>query len=157
MHYWHFSFTYLGTPLSFTKPKMEFFMYIIERIQKRLNVCSQFLTYDGRLLMVNAIFSSLHTLIMRCLLLYKGIIEQIDKYRRHFVWSKDLEKKNPPLVAWDLICRPKDRGGLGILNLSIQNNCLLLKMVHKFINHIDIPWVNLVWEGTIRMVLFQII
>lgn len=29
-----FPFTYLGTPLSFTKPRMEIFMYLIERIQK---------------------------------------------------------------------------------------------------------------------------
>ena len=81
-----FPFTYLGTPLSFTKPKMEHFMYLIERIQKRLSTCSQYLSYDGRLLMVNAVFSSLPTFLMSCLLLYKGIIEQIDKYRRHLFW-----------------------------------------------------------------------
>ena len=46
----------------------------------------------------------------------------------------------------ELVYRPKDRGGLGILNLSLQNARLLLKMVHKFINHMDIPWVNMVWE-----------
>ena len=122
-------------------------MYLIERIQKRLSTCSQYLSYDGRLLMVNAVFSSLPTFLMSCLLLYKGIIEQIDKYRRHLFWrGKDLEKKNPPLAAWDMLCRPKNKGGLGILNLWLQNKCLLMKMVHKFINHADIPWVNLVWE-----------
>lgn len=143
-----FPFIYLGTPLGFTKPRMEFFMYIIERIQRKLSACSQFLSYDGRLLMVNAVLSSLPTFIMSCLLLYKGILDQIDKYRRHLFWrGKDLEKKNPPLAAWDLICRPKDRGGLGILNLSTQNTCLLMKMLHKFMNHCDIPWVNLVWEA----------
>jgi hypothetical protein len=142
-----FPFTYLGTPLSYTKPKMEHFLYIIERIQRRLNVCSQYLSYDGRLLLVNAVFSSLPTFIMSCLLLYKGIIEQVDKYRRHIFWrGKDLEKKNPPLAAWDLLCRPKCKGGLGILNLQTQNTCLLMKMVHKFINQLDIPWVKLIWE-----------
>lgn len=142
-----FPFIYLGTPLGFTKPKMEFFMYIIERIQKRLTICSQYLSYDGRLLMINAVLSSLPTFLMSCLLLYKGIIEQIDKYIRHLFWrGKDLEKKNPPLAAWDMICRPKDKGGLGILNLHTQNTYLLMKMVHKFLNHYDIPWVHLIWE-----------
>lgn len=56
-----FPFTYLGDPLSFTKSRMEHFFYIIERIQKRLSVCSHFLSYDGRLLMVNAVLSSLPT------------------------------------------------------------------------------------------------
>lgn len=124
-------------------------MFIIDRIQKRLNACSQFLSYDGRLLMVNAVLSSLPTFIMSCLLvLYKGIIEQIDKYKRHLFWrGKDLERKNPPLASWDLICKPKEKGGLGILNLHLQNTSLLLKMAHKFINHMDIPWVHLIWEA----------
>lgn len=54
-----FPFTYLGAPLSFTKPRMEFFLYIVERIQKRLSMCSQFSSFDGRLLMVNYVLSSL--------------------------------------------------------------------------------------------------
>lgn len=74
-----FHFTYLGVSLSYSKPRMEHFMYLITRIQQRHNVCSQFLSYDGRLLMVNAILSSLTTFVMSCLLLYKGIIEQLDK------------------------------------------------------------------------------
>lgn len=87
------------------------------------------------------------TFIMSFLLLCKGIIEQIDKYIRHIFWrGKDLEKKNPPLAAWDMICRPKNKGGLGILNLVTQNTCLLMKMIYKFINHMDIPWVHLIWE-----------
>lgn len=97
--------------------------------------------------MVNAVLSSLPTFLMSCLLLYKGIIDKIDKYRRHLFWrGKDLEKKNPPLAAWEMICRPKDKGGLGILNLHTQNTCLLMKMIHKFLNHYDIPWVHLIWE-----------
>lgn len=60
--------------------------------------------------------------------------------------GKDLEKKNPPWAAWDLLCRPKCKGGLDILKLQTQNTCLLMKMVHKFTNHLDIPWVKLIWE-----------
>ena len=115
-------------------------MYIIDRIYRILSVCSQYLSYDGRLLMVNAVLSSLSTFIMSFLLLYKGIIEQMEKYIRHIFWSgKDLEKKNPPLTARDMICRPKNKGGIGILNIVTHNTCLLIKMIHKFINHMDIP------------------
>lgn len=90
-----FPFTYLGVPLSYNKPRMECFMYLIERIQKRLNACSQYLSYDGRLLIVNAVLSSLPTFVMSCLLLYKGIIEQVDKYRRHCFWrGKDLRENH---------------------------------------------------------------
>lgn len=45
-----------------------------------------------------------------------------------------------------MVCRPKNKGGLGILNLRIQNEALLLKHISKFYNKVDIPWVNLIWD-----------
>jgi hypothetical protein len=36
------------------------------------------------------------------------------------------------LAAWDMVGKTKKKGGLGILNLKIQNEGLLLKYLHKF-------------------------
>lgn len=41
---------------------------------------------------------------------------------------------------------PKDEGGLGVLNLTVQNESLLLKHLHKFYNRVQVPWVQLVWD-----------
>jgi hypothetical protein len=66
---------------------------------------------------------------------------------RHCLWrDKDLQKKNPHLAAWGLVCKPKKQGGLGVLNLAVQNDCLQMKQVHKFYNRTDLTWVNLAWE-----------
>lgn len=46
-----------------------------------------------------------------------------------------------------MICIPKDHGGLGNLNLKIQNMALLTKQLHKFYNQADVPWVNLIWQA----------
>jgi hypothetical protein len=45
------------------------------------------------------------------------------------------------------ICRPKNQGGLGVLDITVQNNALLIKNLHKFYNRLDIPWVNLIWDS----------
>jgi hypothetical protein len=45
---------------------------------------------------------------------------------------------------------PKSQGGLGILNLRVQNEALLLKNIHKFYNQHDLPWVALVWNNYYR-------
>jgi hypothetical protein len=37
------------------------------------------------------------------------------------------------------IFMPKQQGGLGVLNLDLQNKALLLKNVHKLFNREDIP------------------
>jgi hypothetical protein len=48
------------------------------------------------------------------------------------------------MIAWTKICRPKDQGVLGVLQLDAQNKALMLKNLHKFYNRKDIPWVNLI-------------
>jgi hypothetical protein len=50
------------------------------------------------------------------------------------------------VYIFELVCKPKDQGGLGVINLSIQNDCLLMKHLHKFFNRANLPWVNLVWK-----------
>ena len=47
-------------------------------------------------------------------------------------------------MAWKKICKTKEQGGLGVLNLIVQNNAFLLKNLHKFYNNYDIPWIKLV-------------
>ena len=46
-----------------------------------------------------------------------------------------------------MVCRPKDKGGLGVINLHLQNQALLIKHLHKFFNKEDIPWVSLIWNS----------
>ena len=50
------------------------------------------------------------------------------------------------LAAWDLVCRPKSFGGLGVMDLSVQNDALLIKHLFKFFNKMDVPWVSLIWD-----------
>lgn len=38
------------------------------------------------------------------------------------------------------------KGGLGVINIEIQNQALLMKNLDMFSNRRDIPWVNLIWE-----------
>ena len=42
---------------------------------------------------------------------------------------------------------PKSAGGLGVKNLRIHNMSLITKILFKFINQADIPWVQLIWQA----------
>lgn len=106
-----------------------------------------FMTQAGRLLLVKSILASLPIFFMCCLDLPETIKQQINKYLRHCLWrGPDMEDHRPAMVSWNVVCRPKDQGGLGIRNLHIQNKSLMMKNLHKFFNRHDIAWVNLVWE-----------
>jgi hypothetical protein len=57
----------------------------------------------------------------------KGILHKLDYYMSRFFFQEDDHKKKYMLAKWKIICCPKDQRGLGILDLEIQNKCLLSK------------------------------
>jgi hypothetical protein len=74
------------------------------------------------------------------------VMNAIDLIRRDCLWSGNSENAHQnPLIAWDKVTCPRNRGGLGALNFKIQNTTLLLKFIHKIYGREDIPWVNLIW------------
>jgi hypothetical protein len=143
-------FTYLGLPLSIVKPSMEHFLPIVQRAQSRLGGMADFLNYGGKLQLVKSVLASMPVFFMCCFDVPVTIKEQVVKYMRHCLWRKkknEVQANGSALVAWKKICRPKEQGGLGVLNLDIQNKALMLKNLHKFFNNLDIPWVHLVRES----------
>ena len=138
-------FPYLGLPMGTTKPAMKDFAPLIDRVERRLSATASFLSYGDSLVLVNSVLSSLPTYYMCSLIIPKGVIEVIDKARRRCLWRKDKHKQRVnSLAAWDMVCKPKKKGGLGIVNLQVQNKALLLKQLDKFYNNADLPWVKLV-------------
>jgi hypothetical protein len=128
--------------------KVEDFLPLVQRIERRLVSTSNFLTQAGKLKIVNSVLSALPTFFMSTLKLPPTVIKLIYKYKKHCFWrGSDLNDKRPPLAAWSLATRPKKEGGLGIVNLHTQNDALLLKSIHKFFNRQDYPWVHLIWNN----------
>jgi len=104
-------------------------------------------SYQGRLILVNSVFSALPTFYMCSLQIPPQLVKKIDRYRKHCLWSGgDIHRKGSFLAAWDLACKPKKDGGLGSIDLKAQNSALLLKHLDKFYNHANIPWVKLTWN-----------
>jgi hypothetical protein len=113
------SFTYQGLPLSTTRPSVQGFTPLISRMGKRLSGVSKFLSYQGRLVLVNYVFSILPTYYMCSLVIPPTVIYQIDKFRKHCLWSKgDTSRRGTCLAAWEPMCRSKNEGGLGIINIQ---------------------------------------
>jgi hypothetical protein len=61
--------------------------------------------------------------------------------------GSDLADKKTPKAAWHMVCLPKKEGGLGVIDLYVQNGALLLKNLHKFFNKANLPWVHLIWNN----------
>lgn len=91
---------------------------------------SSLLNQMGRAVLVNSVLNSQLIYAMAALEIPPGIIDQVDRKRRSFLWSgSGTATGSRSMVAWQHVCDTKDMGGLGLKDLGIQNTCLLLKMI----------------------------
>jgi hypothetical protein len=131
-----------------TKPRVEDYMPLMDKTERRLTSISAFLTQAGRLQLVNSVLSSLPTYAMCSLKIPVAVLDFINRARRHCLWrGSDANAKGRSLAAWPKVTKPKDKGGLGIIDLRSQNEALLLKHLDKFYNKKDTPWVNMIWHS----------
>nr|XP_045086367.1 uncharacterized protein LOC120967116 [Aegilops tauschii subsp. strangulata] len=139
-------FTYLVLPVGTTRPKMLDFMPLVDCMERRMIASSSFLNQGERLQFLNSALSSMPIFFLCSLAVPAGILKQLERIQRQCLWRRNRGQPAPSLAAWDLICRPKNRGGLGILNLGSQNVALLIKHANNFLNKKDLPWVSLIWD-----------
>lgn len=133
-------FTYLGLPMGSTRPKVEDLMPMVSRLDIRLSGIASMMTYSGRLIHLKAIISALPIFAMCCIRVPFTILDHFEKSGRSFLWyGKGINKHGKCLAKWDTVCLPKKAGGLGVLDLRMQNKALLTKFLYKFFNGHDIP------------------
>jgi len=60
-------------------------------------------------------------------LLPQTITQQLDKQRRTFFWQGGGTKRKYHLVKWEVICKNKKKGGIGVKDIRKMNLSLLCK------------------------------
>jgi hypothetical protein len=95
-------FTYLGLPMGTTRPTVEEYFPLLNKIGRKMMGFNKLLSYDGCLILVNSVLSALPTYYLCTFKLSPAIIEQIDKYRKHLLWDKgDINRRGGCLVKWE--------------------------------------------------------
>lgn len=84
------------------------------------------LSIAGRSTLSSASLNNYPIYHMSAYLLPKTIVKNLDKTRRHFFWQGGGTKKNH-WVKWEVICKSKKKGGLGIKDLRKLNISLMCK------------------------------
>ena len=114
-----------------------------ERLQLRLSSWKgKLLSLGGRLVRINSVLSNMVLYMISFFQLPKGVLKRLDYFRSRFFWQGDSEKKKYRLARWNVVCRPKDQGGLGIHDLEVKNTALLGKWLYKLLTE-DEVWQTL--------------
>jgi hypothetical protein len=91
----------------------------------------RFLSSAARLTLINSSLSSLTTFAMGLFLLAEGTHAGFDKHLARFFWEGIGDKRKFHWVNWPAVCRPKDQGGLGVINSRFMNIALLCKWIWR--------------------------
>ncbi len=135
---------YLGLPLSTKRLRREDWWTVIEKIAKRIEGWqTKLLSQGGRLVLVNSVLSNLPLYFFSVFRAPKWVIRRVEALRRAFFWKGSTSVLGGQcLVRWEIVCRSKDDGGLGVLNLDSMNLALLTKWWWKFFSDRRNIWAN---------------
>lgn len=99
----------------------------------------------ARSILTNSCLSSLPTYMMGFYLLHDGTHRKMDSIRGNFYWQGAEDKFKYHMLKWEAVARPKEYGGLGIINTRIMNECLIVKWIWKIVAGDNSIWCRLLW------------
>ncbi|KAJ9536529.1 hypothetical protein OSB04_un000281 [Centaurea solstitialis] len=146
-----FPIRYLGVPLSPVALKTADYGVLVTKVKGRIqNWKSKFLSFGGRKQLICSVLQSLQLYWMAIFLLPSGVVHEIESLFRDFLWAQGDSSKGRCKVAWAMVCRPKECGGLGFRRLATWNRALVVKNIWSLVTNRDCLWVSWIRNHALR-------
>ncbi|XP_057425982.1 uncharacterized protein LOC130719377 [Lotus japonicus] len=108
-------FSYLGLPVGGSPCRLSFWDPVILRIQKKLsNWRRNSLSFGGRICLIRSVLASIPLYFLSVFRMPVGIRKKCKSLMRGFLWGGKEGENKMAWVSWDVICKPKAMGGLGL-------------------------------------------
>ncbi|GJS29328.1 hypothetical protein Tco_0489948 [Tanacetum coccineum] len=134
---------YLGVPLVSSRLMVRDCKELIEKVQIRVQDWkNKSLSIAGRLQLIISVIGSMHIYWASVFMLPSRDLLDIEQVMRGFLWCQGEMKKGKAKVAWEVVCLPKDEGGLGIRLLEHFNSALMVSHVWKLLSLKESLWVK---------------
>jgi hypothetical protein len=125
---------YLGIPLTNRSYKMSTWEGIINKLQERVKTWMYIsLNLVGRLILTKFVLQAIPTFMMSVFPTPKGILQKIRTIQGNFLWRGAETKKKWALMAWEKVCKPKIKGGLGLQDLQVTNDAYGAKLWWRWV------------------------
>jgi hypothetical protein len=137
---------YLGLLLRTRRIRREDEQILIDKVAAKLpSWKGRLLNQAGQLTLINSVLSSIVIHHMSVFQRSKWAIQKIDKIRQAFLWcGLENARSGHYKVNWKRVQRPKQLGGLGILELGRFNSALRLRWQWMTWENNNKPWSGIV-------------
>jgi hypothetical protein len=139
-----FPMKYLGPPVSDRDLRVSDWDLLPQKVGHRVDPWQGLLLASaGRLELTNSCLSSLPMFAMGIYLLHMAMHKAMDSCRARFFWEGTGDRRKYHMVDWPTVCKPKELGGLGILNTRLMNLALMVKWIWKLYQNAEGLWADL--------------
>ena len=98
---------------------------MVDRISRGLDGWKKaHLSLRGTITLIQSCLSHIPTYFLSLFKIPSSIVLKVEKLQRDFLWSGFGGEKRDHLVSWDVMCRTKEFGGLGLGKTSLRNRAL---------------------------------
>ncbi|GKA84983.1 reverse transcriptase zinc-binding domain-containing protein [Tanacetum coccineum] len=108
------------------------------------------LSIAGRLQLIQSVIGSMHIYWASVFILPTSVLLHIEQIMRQFLWCHGSSGLGRSKVAWEIVCLPKDEGGLGIRRLECFNSALMAAHVWKLLTLKESLWVKWIHEYKLK-------
>ncbi|GAU38148.1 hypothetical protein TSUD_395930 [Trifolium subterraneum] len=127
-------FKYLGLPVGANPRKLSTWEPMLNVIKGRLCAWgNKYVSLGGRIVLINAVMNAIPIFYLSYMKMPLKVWRELVKLQRVFLWAGLSKQTKTCWVKWDVICKPKKEGGLGVRDLRLVNISLLAKWRWKLL------------------------
>ncbi|KAK9756044.1 hypothetical protein RND81_01G069400 [Saponaria officinalis] len=136
-----FPFKSLGVPLHSSRLSKHMYQPLLAKIRDKINNWTNgYLSYAGRLQLINSVIFGLEAFWCASFLLPRGVIREIDRLCHSFLWGQNDGQHKLVFLRWSNVCRPRRQGGFDIREILSWNKTLLVRMIWRLQNNFPSMW-----------------
>ncbi|KAK4384138.1 hypothetical protein Sango_3088000 [Sesamum angolense] len=147
----HLPLRYLGLPLLASRLSISDCKPLLLKIDSRIKGWESIqLSFAGRLQLIKSVLMSLKVYWAMAFILPKGVIREVEKKMRTFLW-KGNSAVGYPKVAWSVVCKPIEEDGQGIRDILALNKAPMSRHLWNVIqNNQSSIWVKWIAHTRLR-------
>jgi hypothetical protein len=122
------SFKYLELPIG-ANPKSEVtWKPLLDNLRKRLfSWRNKHISLGGRIVLINVVLNAMPIFYLSFLKIPVSVRKKVVRIQREFLWGGVKGGKKVSWIKWPVICKEKEKGGLGVRDINFVNLSLLAK------------------------------